>query len=1018
MPGPEGTAIFFKRTKPTDMKIILLRTKSAYRLLLMALVWGLSIATTFAQTYPIKGEVQDTEGEPLIGASVVVKNAAIGALTDELGRFSLNMPAQTGTLVITYFGYKPLEIAATANQEIRVVMEIAPTEIEEQVIVGYGTQRKSDLTGAISSVKAKDIARIPSPSVGTVLQGKLSGVQVIPSSGEPGAQAVIRIRGVGTLNDASPLFVVDGMLLNDISFLNTNDIASIEALKDASATAIYGSRGANGVIIITTKKGVSGKPAFSFNAYYGMQQVTRQIALTNGSEYAMLANESATNTGIKQPFPNPDTFGIGTNWQDQIFRNAPIQNYQLSASGGSDKMTYLISGDYINQSGIIKTSEYQRVSLRINNEYKMNKFITVGHNLSIVYNDGNNAPGVLGNAYRADPTVVPIDSSGKYGNTTNNAPIGNPVAQFDYNANNPRYNYRTVGNLYLDFKFLKNFNFHTSYGLDYSNGVQKTFVPVYFVSSIQQNQVSRLDVGFDRSRNWLWENTLSYNLEKGKSRLNLLGGITSQNYYGESIGGGRINYPSTDPTFYYLNAGQIEGQTNYNSASWWSMASYLFRANYTFDNRFLFTVSGRADGSSKFGKNNRYGYFPSVAAGWNVSNEKFMSGIKAISRLKIRGSWGIIGNEKIGGNQQYALVSPNLSAVFGANEVLQNGSSTIAPGNPNLQWESTSQSNAGFEIGLFNNRLQGEVDWYRRVTNDILTTVPIPGYVGSASDPTVNAASVLNTGVDFKVTWQDARPFNYHVSILGSTVRNEVLSLGQGKEEILAGGLGVGGLLGTRTVVGSPIGSYYGYKVAGIYQNQEDLANFPKRGNEVPGDLRFEDINGDGVITALDRTDLGSPTPNLIFGANFGLEIKGFDLEVDFNGQRGNYIANAKKMARFGTPNYEVSYLNRWTGEGTSNSEPRITDGGGNYDFSTRFLEKGDFLRLRNVSLGYTLPSNWTDVLNMGSLRIFVTGTNLVTWTQYSGYTPEILGGVLDGGIDFGIYPIARVYNIGVNANF
>lgn len=986
--------------------------------LMIAGLWFLS--ATYAQTARVSGVVRSVDSDPLIGANVVVKGTLTGDLTDESGKFTVNASLTDGVLVISYIGYKTQEVAISGREFIEITLEEAVISTDEMVIVGYGVQRKSDLTGSISSVKQADIARIPTPSIEQALQGKIAGVQVTPISGAPGAGAVIRIRGVGTLNNSSPLYVVDGMLLDDISFLNTNDISSIEVLKDASATAIYGSRGANGVVIITTLKGTTGDTRFNFNAYYGIQEVTRQIELTNAQEYATLANEAARNENRREPFADPTIFGEGTNWQDVIFRQAPMQNVQLSASGNTDKTSFFLSGDVFSQQGIIKESDFQRISLRFNNEYKASKWLTFGHNFSIVYRQNQNAPGVLGNAYRADPTVAPIDSNGVYGDPTNNAPIGNPLAQFEYESNNDNFGYRTVGNMYAEAKFLKNFRLRTSFGLDYGHSWGKSFVPEFFVSTIQQNLNSNLNVYADRFRNWLWENTLTFDKEWADHRLNILGGITAQDFVFENLGGSRINFPETSPTFWYLNAGQIEGQTNFNGASSWSMASYLFRANYSYKERYLVTVSARADGSSRFGRNKRYGFFPSAALGWNLGNESFMENVEFINRLKIRGSWGVIGNDKIGEYASQATVTPNLNAVFGTTETLNNGASLIVLANPDLQWESTAQVNGGVEIGLLDDRFVAELDYYRRVTSEILVDVPIPAYVGAANNPIVNAAQVSNQGIDFKVTWRDAKgDFGYHISLLGSTVKNEVLSLGEGKEEIFGGGLGIGGLLGTRTVVGLPIGAFYGYVVEGVFQNQEELNSFPKRGNEVPGDLRYADMNNDGVITSADRTYLGSPIPNFIFGASLGFDWKGFDFVTDLNGVTGNYIANSKKMARFGTPNYEVSFLDRWTGEGTSDTEPRITDGGGNYEFSTRFLEKGDFLRIRNMTLGYSLPKNVNKLLNLGSLRVFASGTNLVTWTPYSGYTPEIVSNsVIANGIDFGIYPISRTYTFGVTADF
>ncbi|MCB0856442.1 MAG: SusC/RagA family TonB-linked outer membrane protein, partial [Bacteroidetes bacterium] len=628
-------------------------------------------------------------------------------------------------------------------------------------------------------------------------------------------------------------------------------------------------------------------------------------------------------------------------------------------------------------------------------------------------------PGIVSNAYQADPTVPVFDSLGNFGNTTINAPVGNPEAVIFYN-NNRASGVRTVGNAYADIKFLKHFLLKSSFGWDLNQNQGKSFVPVFFVSPLQQNRESSLNVYVNQSSSILWENTLTYDQEWKNHHLNLLGGLTAQQFRFEGLGGGRKNFPGETDEFYYLSAGEIEGQTNYNDAFEWSMVSFLFRANYSLLNRYLVTATFRADGSSRFGRENRFGYFPSFALGWNIAQEPFFQNQDFITRLKLRASWGQIGNDKIGAYAGRPVVTSNLNAVFGPNEELNNGASIITLANPDIRWEETTQSDLGFEFGILDNKLVGEIDYSRRITNDILIDVPIPAYVGAANNPVINAAQVLNKGWDFNLSWRDkVGKFNYHFTGIASTVYNEVLELGEGKEEIFGGGLGVGGKLGTRTVVGLPIGAFYGYQVEGIFQNESDLATYPTRGVEAPGDLRFRDVNEDGVITTEDRTYLGSPIPNFIYGFDAGFEVFNFDFVIEFNGVSGNKIINSKKMARFGTPNFEASFLDRWTGEGTSDTEPRVTNGGHNFEMSDRFIESGSFFRMRNIQLGYTLPETVTNRVNISRLRIYVSGTNLWTSTSYSGYTPEITSSsVISVGIDRGIYPIAKTYLAGINISF
>lgn len=962
--------------------------------------------------------------EALIGVNITIQGTSTGTITDIDGQFSITVPDQNAVLSFSYIGYGTQDIRVNNQTQLNVVMQ-NDNILDEIVVVGYGVQRKSDLTGAISSLNAEDIKRIPTGNVEQALQGKIAGVQVTPSSGQPGAGAIVRIRGIGTFNDASPLYVVDGMLLNDISFLAPDDIESLEVLKDASATSIYGSRGANGVIIVTTKKGKQSTEAnITVSSYYGVQEVARRLDLTNAAQYAQLANELSVNEGGGIRFPNPESFGEGTDWQDVIFQSAPIQNVQVAANGGSENMVYNISFNYFKQDGIIRGSDYERFTIRMNNEYTLKKYISIGHNVALTYQESLNGPGVLTTAYRTSPIAPVYDTLGNFSPLSAEiSSTGNAEASFFYN-NSKGLAYRTVGNAYLDIKPFAGLTFRSSFGLDLSKLENKSFVPVFSVSALQQNRDSRLNVGNATNRSWLWENTLTYDKVWKNHRLNALAGITSQEFDFEQISGSRLNLIGEDEAFFFLNAGDETTSTVSNSADTWSILSYLFRINYSLMDRYLLTVSYRADGSSKFGANNRYGYFPSVALGWNLTSESFMEGQATFSRLKLRGSWGKVGNEKIGTFRYSPLVTSNLNVIFGENESLdevQNGAAVLNLANPDLRWEETTQADFGIEIGLLGNRFLAEIDYYSRTTNDILAEVPIPDFIGSEQNPIVNAAQMRNSGIDLNLTWRESRnKLNYSINVVASTVNNEVLSIGGGREEIFSGGLGFGGWLGTRTIIGEPIGSFYGWKVAGVFQNEAEFNSLPRRGSEAGvGDLRFEDLNSDGVITDADRTFLGNPIPDFIYGLNIGLDYQGFDFAIEFNGQSGNEIFNSKKAARFGLYNFEDSFLERWTGEGTSNSEPRVTNSGHNYIPSDRFIEDASFVRLRNLQLGYTLPRKWLDKVRLHSFRVYVSGTNLITWTDYTGYMPEVgSNSPFSSGIDAGIYPIAKTYTVGLSVSF
>jgi len=1004
--------------------------------LLYLTICTLLSATAWAQDLTVNGTVTDPEGEVLIGVNIFVSDQrTIGTVTDIDGNYTIEVPEAQDTLVFSYTGFETRLIPVNGQSEINITLRESSELLEEVVVIGYGTQRKSDLTGAVSKVDGEELQRIPTGNVEQSLQGRVAGVQVTPASGEPGAGAVVRIRGTGTFGDASPLYVVDGMILNDISFLSPNSVESVEVLKDASATAIYGARGANGVIIITTKKGSrEGGTVITVDAYQGWQEVANRIDLVNAQQYATLTNELNVNQGGQIRFPNPEEFGEGTDWQDVIFQTAPMQNVQIGANGGNENLTFNASFDYFKQEGVVRGSDFERFTLRLNNEYNIKNFLSLGHNIALLYTERDFAANVTNTAYRASPIATPFDSLGNFSpSSAEISSTGNPEASIFY-QNNFNSGYRAVGNFYADVTFLQDFTFRANFGIDLNNTEGKNFVPVFNVSPLQQNRESNLSVSDNQTSDLLWENTLTYDKEFENSRLNVLGGITAQQFTSENLTGRTTNLIGDTEDFFYLNAGDESTSSATNGGDTWTLLSYLFRTNYTLMDRYLFTVSFRADGSSKFGANKRFGYFPSAAVGWNIINEPFMATQEIFSRLKFRASWGQIGNEKIGTYLYTPVVDNNLSVIFGPTESLDNvqqGASILSLPNPDLQWEETTQTDIGLEMGFFENRLLAEIDYYTRTTDEILAAIPIPDYIGSEANPTVNAAKMRNQGIDLNITWRETLDnFSYSVNFVGSTVNNEVLELGGGRTEIFSGGLGFGGWLGTRTVVGEPIGSFYGWKVAGVYQNEADLAIFPTRGTEGgPGDLRFEDVNGDGEITADDRTTIGNPIPDYIFGMSATVQYAGFDFTIDFNGQYGNEIFNAKKASRFGAYNYEASFLDRWTGEGTSNFEPRVTNSGHNYIPSDRFIEDGSYLRLRNLQLGYTLPNTILESINFRDLRVYVSATNLITWTDYSGYTPEIVnlkvvdtgnqvGDPFSAGIDNGVYPIATVYNVGLNLSF
>ena len=993
--------------------------------LLTTLLYLLTTCTCVLAQTAITGTVTDGEF-PLIGVSVRAMGSTSGAVTDLDGRYSVTVPPGTDSLLFTYIGFEPVRRAIKNQRSIDVVMGESAQILNEVVVVGYGVQQKDDLTGSVEVVESEELTDIPSQSLGQALQGKVSGLQIIPTSGAPGAGAVFRVRGIGTLTgNADPLFVVDGMILTDIDFINPYDVKSVSVLKDASATAIYGARGANGVVIITTKQGEdAGAGRVTVNAYTGVQKISRKLDMLNATEYATIVNEIDVNEGRRPRYDNPESFGEGTDWQDEIFQTAPISNVQVSFMGGGDRGGYNLSANYFSQDGIIDGSNFDRFTLRLNTSQSIKDYLRVGSNLSFVYTtaDNLNAGGVLESTYRADPITAPRDSLGNFGNTSIRGNSANPLATIFYNFNKSQ-GYRAVGSAFAEVTFLKHFVARTNFGLNFNYGFNRTFVPEFFVSATQQNQINNLSLFNSYNRNWLWENTLTYSNDFGLHHVDGLVGLTYQDDFGEFVNAGRQDIQGETSSLFFLGLGDVMTATNGGGTTGDSgLESYLGRINYDYDSRYLLTISGRVDASSRFGANFRRAFFPSVGLGWNVSSEDFWGDSDAFSRLKLRASWGRTGNDRIGNYAFSALITPELNAVFGTDEALVIGQTLRNLSNPNLRWEETTQVDFGVEMGFFANKLLLNVDYYDKLTEDILYSPPIPSYIGAGS-PVQNIATVQNKGVDLNLTWRERRgKLNYSFSTNASFLDNEVIKIDGEGGEFLAGPFGIGGVFTTRGVAGFPVGGYYGYELDGVFQNQEELNTFPQLGAQRPGDLRYRDQNGDGVISpADDRVLLGSAIPDLIIGLNGSVAYAGVDLSFGFTSQFGSEIVNAKRALRFGAYNQESFVLDRWNGEGTSNTVPRATIAGPNVEnLSSRYIESGDYIRLRSLQLGYSLSDALTRRLRLGSFRVYVNGTNLWTQQEYSGYNPEIHNGPLfDNGIDRGtIYPLSRVVTFGLDAAF
>ena len=1004
-------------------------SKSSKAFVIMAIfLWGCLFMLP-AQVRTVTGKVMasDTK-ESIPGVNVIIKGTSRGSITDVGGQYSIQVQPSDDILVFSFIGYESQEVPIAGQSIIDVTLEQKKTALDEVVVIGYGLVKKSDLTGAVGSVKSDEITKVTSLNPEQSLQGKVTGVLVTSTSGAPGDAPVVRVRGVGTFNNASPIYVVDGVILDDISFLNSADIASMEVLKDASATAIYGSRGANGVILVTTKSGKigDGKASFSYSGEYGIQNLTKKIDLLNGRQFAIIADEITPGM-----YNNVDAVP-NTDWQNLIFHTAPIQSHQLSISGGSEKSTYYMSLGYFRKDGIINKSSAERISLQLNNTYNISEHFKVGNNITVSPYNKRLAPDVTYQVYRAWPTLPAYYADGSFAAVPG---VGNPLADLA-NSNNFIKGVRAVGDIYAEAMFLKAFTLKSSLGIDGSYNKATNFTPAFTVynpdgsSSMQVNPKSLLFKGYSDDLTWLWENTLNFNKTFGKHMIDAVAGFTMQNTNSEFMNLTGQNLIRDGSSFWYLNGSNIyDPSNNINNLQniengvneFYSMESFLFRANYTYNGKYIFTATFRRDGSSKFSANNRYSDFPSFALGWNISKEKFMQNIPFISNLKLRGSWGKIGNEKIDYLSRFSTTQ-NLIAVFGPGNASYPAVTYGVSGNPNLKWETTTQADAGLEVGVLENKLTGEFDYYHKVTNDILVNLSIPGYLGNGEGAQIryNAGSVLNTGFEANINWKEKiGDFGYSIGLLASTIHNEVLTVGgnSGVDSVLNGG-NIAGYT-TQSRKGLPIGAFYGYKTNGIFQSQDELNAYPHLSQAGVGDLRFVNMNGDNKIDGSDRTYLGSPIPKFIFGLNLAMNYKEFDFSADFQGQTGNKILNGKEIVRPDPYNFEAHVMNRWTGPGTSNSEPKPSFGGYNYIPSDKFIQDGSFFRLRTLTLGYTVPATFSNKYLIKQMRVYLKGTNLFTLTKFTGYTPEIASqDVLFNGIDMGTYPIASEYTLGINLTF
>jgi TonB-dependent starch-binding outer membrane protein SusC len=1008
---------------------------------------------------PVKGVVKDTTGSPLAGATVSVKGTTTSVRTDEGGNFSFSSIPENSILIISYVGYKTQEVAVNGQTMLQIKIEEDNKGLNEVVVVGYQTRRRGDLSGALSVVNVGGVSKLPVLSVDQALQGKVPGVRITQNTGQPGDGVAVRIRGVGTINDNNPLFIIDGVpTKDDINFLSANDIESMVILKDASSAAIYGSRAANGVVLITTKSGKKGKAQFNYSGYGGFQTHGTLPKMADKSEYVELYNEAADNdnAGVTNPAlirPKiPATIDMAnTDWINAIFQKGQMQSHQLSVRGGNDKVLYYISGNYFKQDGIIVNSWYKRYSLLSKLNINLSDKVSIANNINVSYSKknmiGSSGDGYAGNGgsvvryalFRTPPIPV-YDSLGVYSDLPAHPEFFgdgyNPVALAN-KTDNKESQYRIFANFYVEYKIIKNLKFKSDVGLDAIITDDKRFDENYGTNN-RINNPSRLTVTSSNNINFVWNNTLGYNKTfKAFHNISFLAGTEAISNKNHSHGGTDRDFANQDANFRYIGNGNglIGSTTAFESQSESALFSLFGNVNYSYHNRYLLSANVRRDGSSRFGPENQYGTFFSGSAGWNAHNEKWVQDhLPAISKLKLRASYGQLGNQEIPDYGFVSIIGNLYNYPFGQTPVSNPGSTISTLGNPGVKWESSTQGDAGIDLGIWKDKLNLTIDYFIKTTSDMLIPVPLPLIGGSAKPPYLNAGKVENRGLEVELNYRnDDHLLKYDAGISFSTLANKVISLSNGQP--IAGGRIDNNYNATLTTVGHPIGSFYLLEQEGIFQNDADVFASAYQGKNIkPGDVKFKDQNGDGVIDENDRTFLGSAIPKYIFGATANCEYKNFDLSVFFQGQNGNKIYSQVNMDIEGFYRaFNVTqrvYDQHWQGDGTSNSMPRVSfNGASNNKYpSSRFLEDGSYVRLKNLQLGYTLPNNIATRLHIQSLRFYVTGQNLWTLTNYTGLDPEMhisdnvkrdtYGGDLAAGIDWGTYPSARSYIIGLNLNF
>lgn len=986
------------------------------------------------QAKTVTGTVTDVSGEPIIGANIRIKGTTTGTITDIDGNFSIEAEPQS-VIEVSYIGYLTQETVINNQKSIRFLLKEDTKTLDEVVVIGYGVQKKADLTGSVANINTEKLNTQSNANIGQALQGKIAGVDIVSQGGAPGSGTRIMVRGIGTLNNASPLYIVDGMYMNSIDHINPNDIASIDVLKDASSAAIYGSRAANGVIIVTTKEGsnTEGKPIIDLSVNLGISTASKFLDMLDAKGWAEVTTIARQAIGKPALDMATDLANKPDNdWQDIMFRPALMQNYNLSVKGGGKYSTYYTGLGYFNQDGIVKGTNYQRYNIQSKNDYKRGIF-SAGTNLIISFSHDKPLHqelrgGMIGTILQSVPTLEKYDDTreggygGTYGDVVN---IPHPLAIIDDNIMD-RYNenVKIFANLYAQIELFKGLKYKLNLTPDFSFERYKNYLNKYDFG-LATNSITQLTERQRRRRNILVENLLTFDRTFGEHKISALAGYTYQDSrfrhiqaYGEGLPQGleEIDAATTNRS----NEGN----------SWRSvLTSILGRVFYSYQNKYLFTATIRRDGSSKFGKNNRYGYFPSFSLGWNVAEEKFMENVHWLDQLKLRGGYGVLGNQEIDNYQYSSTITTGINYPDGNGGLLQ-GAFPKNFANPDIKWEETAMTNVGIDFMAFNNRLSLTADYYVKNTKDILLTVPIPISSGGANDPIRNAGKIRNNGFEFNLGWMDQPnpDISYGINLIGSFNKNKVIAMGSESGSIKGGSTNQN-ITTSETKAGYPIGGYWLISTAGYFNSQEEVDAYAKDGKKIqpaaePGDIKFVDANNDGVINDDDRVFQGSPFPDFTFALNGNMRYKNFDLSIGLQGVLGNKIYNATRQTLEDVTkgsNFLASCLDYWTPENKNASHPRLTWDDPNRNTraeSGRYLENGSYLRLRSVQLGYTFPQTWFKGA-IQHARVYINAENLFTITSYSGYSPDVNADNANyRGFDNFIYPTNRTFMLGLNVTF